>query len=192
MFGKNCSQLQVFQKGISCVVCCYWALGTYKKVKRVYRTEEAQHHEIYLASFCMNADEIIFRRISKIYVAFCWNVITGRTAKVEWPHATRVSHFAHHYLTATHSFRLYVIKPFISVSPSAIFFLPVFLTVASEQYTAHHIAKIWARRYCVQYCAIHCSRRKTVLCLILRHTLFTSQNGIVFNTAPYTVHVARR
>jgi hypothetical protein len=28
------------------------------------------------------------------------------------------------------------------------------------------------------------------MCLILRHTLFTSQDGNVFNTAPYTVHVA--
>jgi hypothetical protein len=125
MFGKNCSQLQVFQKGISWVVCCYWALGTHYKVNRVYRTEEVQHLKIYFVSFCMNADKIIIPRISHLFVAFFWNMITGRTANVEWPHAIRVSHFAHHYLTATHSFLLHVIKPFITVSPSAISFLPV-------------------------------------------------------------------
>jgi len=135
MFGKNYSQLQVFQKGISCIVCCYWSLETYYKVNRVYRTEEVQQHGIYFVSSCMNAFEIIIPRISNFFVAFCWNLITGRTAKVEWPHAIGVSHSAHHYLTATHNFLLYVIKPFISVSPSAISFFPVFLTVASKQYT---------------------------------------------------------
>jgi hypothetical protein len=179
MFGKNCSQLQVFQKGISRVVCCYWALGTYYKVNRVYRTEEVQHHKIYFVSFCMNADEIIFRRISHLFVAFCWNLITGRAAMVEWPHATRVSHFAHHYLTATHSFLLYVIKPFISVSPSAISFLPVFLTFASKQYTTYsgNMGKTVLCFNTALY-TVHVARRYCVL--ILGHTLFTSQDGTVF------------
>ena len=56
-------------------------------------------------------------------------------------------------------------------------------------YTAPYTVHV-ARRYCF-YTApytVHVARWYCVF--ILRHTLFTSQDGIVFNTAPNTVHVA--